>query len=126
VRIRSALACLTIGAGALLLAAPAALAQPPSATTQAADNAPTASPTTKAPAQVDDKETRPMTPADRRAAAVAAGAPQVVKPRGAAETGGGGTDSSPDTSVLVLGGIALVVTGGVGTMAYRRRRGQSW
>jgi hypothetical protein len=46
-----------------------------------------------------------------------------VKPRGAAETGGGGTAESQ--GLYAIGGAALALTGGAGALAYRRFRKQS-
>ncbi len=45
-------------------------------------------------------------------------------PSGAANTGGGGTAGTEDTTELTLGGVALVAAAGVGVIAYRRRAGE--
>jgi hypothetical protein len=109
-RIRSTLTGFAVAAGVLLLGAPAALAQQP---TSSPAPAPTSSSTTSpqplptAPATV---RTKPQEP-------------QVVKPRGAAETGGGGTADSQ--GLFAIGGAALVLTGGASVLAYRRFRKQS-
>jgi hypothetical protein len=61
-------------------------------------------------------DTKPTTP--RPSAQV------TVKPKGAAETGGGDVAdaSGPGTGTFVLGGTALVATVGAGAFAFRRLR----
>jgi hypothetical protein len=44
-------------------------------------------------------------------------------PAGAANTGGGSTAGTEDTTEIALGGIALVSAAGLGVFAYRRRTG---
>ncbi|MEV4319349.1 hypothetical protein [Actinocrispum sp. NPDC049592] len=118
-RIRSTVVGLAVAAGVLLVGGPAALAQQqpttsPAAPTPATSRAPaaTAAPSvTTSPGAPTRTTTRPATP-------------QVVKPRGAAETGGGGT-SDDSLALFAIGGAALVLTGGAGTVAYRRLRRQS-
>lgn len=117
-RIRSILAGFAIGAGALVLSAPGALAdtngQPSTPTTsraaQAAPSSTTVRPTEPPPAAT------PRAPEQR---------PQVVKPVGAAETGAGMEDTSSNTGLFVIGGVGLVALAGGGTVALRRMRKQS-
>jgi hypothetical protein len=111
--IRSTLAAVALGVGALLIGAPAAMAD-----TQPSTPPPTSATTTKP--EPMDKPAEPV-PMGREARTPG----QVVKPRGAAETGGGlDSDSGPAAGVFVLGGAALVATGGIGAVAYRRLRRQ--
>lgn len=113
-RIRSTLAAVALGVGALLIGAPAMADTQPST-----PSAPAAKPE---PTQMNS-EARPP----REAGKSLIEAPgQVRKPRGAAETGGGldSSDSGPAAGVFVLGGAALVATGGIGAVAYRRLRRQ--
>ena len=44
-------------------------------------------------------------------------------PAGAANTGGGSTAGTEDTTEIALGGVALVAAAGLGVFAYRRRTG---
>jgi hypothetical protein len=44
-------------------------------------------------------------------------------PAGAANTGGGSTAGTEDSTELAFGGIALVAAAGLGVFAYRRRTG---
>ena len=44
-------------------------------------------------------------------------------PTGAANTGGGSTAGTEDTTEIALGGVALVAAAGLGVFAYRRRTG---
>jgi hypothetical protein len=119
-RIRSALTGLVLGAGVLLLGAPAALAQPSSAPTTST-TAPAPLPrVTEAPPTAPTKMRQSPLPTVRPAPVGVA-----VKPKGAAETGGGGTKNDSSQALFVLGGAALVATGGVGTLAYRRFRRES-
>lgn len=112
-RIRSTLTGLAVAAGVLLLGAPAVLAQSTQPST------PTSMSTTS-PAPADGRLTVPtVAPTKTRAPEK----PQVVKPRGAAETGGGGTADS--TGLYAIGGAALALTGAAGALGYRRLRKQS-
>jgi hypothetical protein len=120
-RIRSILAGFAIGAGALVLSAPGALA----------DTQPTTPPSTRAPQAAPATETtsRPATPTRstprQLPAAPAEPRPQVDKPVGAAETGAGMQDASSSTGLFVFGGVGLVALAGGGTVALRRMRKQS-
>ncbi|MET0134984.1 MAG: hypothetical protein ABW215_15500 [Kibdelosporangium sp.] len=121
-RIRSTLAAVAIGFGALLVSAPIALAdsQPSSpavsSPTPTQRQAPSASPVRPVPGAV---------PAETRAPAQAnySESGKVVKPRGAAETGGGMDESTP-AGGLLLGGAGLLAVAGIGTVGYRRLRRQ--
>jgi hypothetical protein len=119
-RIRTALTGLALGAAALFIVAPAALAsgaasaapQPPTNTTTAAPQPPVS---TKLP-------TAPPSPASTTAKPAKV---TVVKPKGAAETGGGmDTESTQGSGIALVGGAALLA-GGVGAVGYRRLRRQS-
>jgi hypothetical protein len=120
-RIRSILAGFAIGAGALVLSAPGALAdtngQPTTPTTGA--------PTSSRPAAEPASTTRPRPAPPEARPAEQAGRPQVVKPVGAAETGAGMEDASSSTGLFVIGGVGLVALAGGGTVALRRMRKQS-
>jgi hypothetical protein len=115
-RIRSTLTGLAVAAGVLLLGAPAVLAQQP---TLPPSPVPATS-TTKSPQLPTRSTIAPPAPSVREKMERPG---QVVKPRGAADTGGGGT--SNDQGLYAIGGAALVLTGGAGALAYRRFRKQS-
>jgi hypothetical protein len=122
-RIRTALTGLALGAAALFIVAPAALAsgaasaapQPLTNTTTTAAPQPPAPVSTKLP-------TAPPSPASTTAKPAKV---TVVKPKGAAETGGGmDTESTQGSGIALVGGAALLA-GGVGAVGYRRLRRQS-
>jgi hypothetical protein len=125
-RIRIALTGLALGATSLFLIAPAAFAS------GAASAAPV--PTSSTAASPTPTSTHPPTPPSQPAppsvttVTVKPGQPKppVVKPKGAAETGGGlETESTQGSGAFLVGGAALLAVGGVGAVGYRRFRRQS-
>ncbi|MBP2322769.1 hypothetical protein JOF56_003154 [Kibdelosporangium banguiense] len=121
-RIRSILAGLAIGVGALVLSSPVAFA----------DTNPKE--TTTSPVPTSTRVRTPVAPSQRPAADVATpearpaeGTPDRprIKPKGAPETGAGMEDASSNTGMYVIGGVGLVALAGGGTLAVRRTRKQS-
>jgi hypothetical protein len=121
-RIRSILAGFAIGAGALVLSAPGALADTQPTTAPAPPTATKSPEAAPASQRAQELPTAPPAPTQRTKDERN---PQVVKPVGAAETGVGMEDASSSTGLFVIGGVALVALAGGGTVALRRMRKQS-
>jgi hypothetical protein len=117
-RIRSTLAGIALGFGVLLVSAPVALADTAQTPTSSPATPTSSRPAAQAPPAPTSRPATSQTEASKRPE------PQVVKPRGAAETGSGMDNESTPTGGLVLGGAALLAMAGVGTVGVRRLRRQ--
>jgi hypothetical protein len=126
-RIRTALTGLALGAASLFLITPAAFA---SGAASAAPQPPTTSTTASPTVQPPPSPTSTRLPAPPAPVLTTTAnqrpRPAVVKPKGAAETGGGfEAESTQGSGVFLVGGAALLAVGGVGAVGYRRFRRQS-